>query len=171
MKNPITLTDLNLCISLEALEELDETAKAKILVALMPGSLIAKFITALVADQETRSRLQGELGIDYELWSHTTDSLRSQLEPLLEPMFREECETLRRLTRNSEALRTKADAVASLLRNPSDYWVPPLIEAMYQLREAYGTYGQTPMGVDEFKAKLIEAFVKFDPINDKENRR
>ena len=163
MKDPITLTDKHVCISLEHLEQLDEKQKAKILQAIVPGELLARFITSLVADTTTRSQLQYELDIDYDLWSYTTDSLRSKLQPLLEPMFREECETLRRITKNSEALRSAAGTVANLLSAPlSAFWINQFIDGLHEMAQAYGSFrGPVPSRPD-FAATVRYAFAEYE---------
>ena len=102
MRSPITVTDTHLAISLDALEDLPTKEKAKILCALVPGEILVGFIASMVCSSEEASGIQRELDIDCSLWTYTTDSLRSRLQPMLEPAFREECETLRRIAKNHE---------------------------------------------------------------------
>ena len=100
--NPLRVSDTQLSINLTALEELPKKDKAKMLCALVPGEILSDFIASLVCSSEEAARIQAELDIDYSLWTYTTDSLRGRLQPMLEPAFREECETLRRIAKNNE---------------------------------------------------------------------
>lgn len=158
--------DAFLSINLNALENLPTETKAKILTALVPGDILVAFIESLVATTDRSCQIQEELGIDYTLWTYTVDTLRSRLTPMLEPMFREECENLQRMTRNSEKLR---EAAASLAHTSvTGYWMDLIIDKLCALKNAYSN-GQQPLSSSDFRRQFTAAFREWDALQQRED--